>query len=171
MAVEKDWEVQQINIKNTYLYGDLDKEIFMEAPQGYDIPDGHVLLLKKALYGLKQAGCQWYLTLKDKMAKFGLKQVKLELHTFVVQKAVDDKRCNLIIPIYVDNLFPVSNKVLTNEFEAWLPTYFNITPPVDTHFFLRIQLIRGCDWYIFEDGTSNCYVALYQNVFINSVLE
>ena len=84
MAVEKDWEVQQIDVKNAYLYGDLDEEIFMEAPQDYDVPDGHVLLLKKVLYGLKQAGHQWYLMLKDKMAKFGLKQVKLEPHTFVV---------------------------------------------------------------------------------------
>ena len=123
---------------NTYLYGDLDEEIFMEAPQGYNIPDGHVLLLKKTLYGLKQAGRQWYLTLKEKMAKFGLKQVKSEPHTFVVHKVVDDKRCTLIIPIYVDDLFSIGDKVLTNEFEAWLPSYFHITPPVDTHFFLGI---------------------------------
>ena len=98
----------------------------MEAPQGYDVPDGHILLSKKALYWLKQAGRQWYLTLKEKMAKFGLKQVKSELHTFVVQKVVNDRRCTLIIPIYVDDLFPIGNKVLTDKFEAWLPEYFDI---------------------------------------------
>ena len=37
----------------------------MEAPQGYDVPDGHILLLKKALYSLKQAGRQWYLTVMN----------------------------------------------------------------------------------------------------------
>ena len=58
IAVKEDWEVRQIDVKNTYLYGDLDEEIFMDAPQGYDVPEGHVLLLKKALYGLKQAICQ-----------------------------------------------------------------------------------------------------------------
>ena len=171
MAVEKDWEVRQIDVKNTYLYGDLDEEIFMEAPQGYDIPDGHVLLLKKALYGLKQAGHQWYLMLKEKMAKFGLKQVKLELHTFVVQKVVNDKRCTLIIPVYVDNLFPIGDKVLTDKFEAWLPAYFDITPPVDAHFFLGIRMIRDCDRHIFDNGTSNCYIALDQGAFVDSVLE
>ena len=145
IAVEKDWEVRQIDVKNAYLYGDLDEEIFMEAPQGYDVPDGHVLLLKKALYGLKQAGCQWYLILKEKMAKFGLKQVKLEPHTFVVQKVVNNKRCTLIIPVYVDNLFPIGDKVLTDKFEAWLPAYFDITPPVDAHFFLGIRMIRDRD--------------------------
>ena len=40
----------------------------MEAPDGYDVPTGHCLLLKKALYGLKQAGRQWYLKLKGAMA-------------------------------------------------------------------------------------------------------
>ena len=93
MAVKKDWEVRQIDVKNAYLYGDLDEETLMEAPQGYNVPNGHVLLLKKVLYGLQQAGRQWYLMLKEKMAKFGLKQVKSEPHTFVVQKVVNDKRC------------------------------------------------------------------------------
>ena len=170
MAVKKDWEVWQINIKNAYLYGDLNEEIFMEAPQGYNVPDGHVLLLKKAPYGLKQAGRQWYLMLKEQMAKFGLKQVKSEPHTFVVQ-VVNEKRCTLIIPVYVDDLFPIGDKVLTDEFEAWPPAYFDITPPVDTHFFLGIQMIRNHDHFVFENGTTNCYIALDQGTFVDSVLE
>ena len=170
IAVREDWEVRQIDVKNAYLYGDLDEEIFMDAPQGYDVPEGHVLLLKKALCGLKQAGRQWYLTLKDKMAKFGLKQIKSEPHTFAVQKVVDGKRCTLIIPVYVDDLFPIGNKVLTDEFEAWLPTYFDITSPVDAHFFLGIRMICNRDQHVFDDGTTNCYIALDQNAFVDSVL-
>ena len=56
IAVEKDWEIRQVDIKSVYLYGDLDKEIFIEPPPGYTVPTGSVLRLKKALYGLKQAG-------------------------------------------------------------------------------------------------------------------
>src|SRR5258705_12610832 len=40
-AVKEDWEVRQIDVKTAYLYGELDKEIFMEAPDGYDVPAGH----------------------------------------------------------------------------------------------------------------------------------
>ena len=87
-AVQEDWEVRQIDIKTAYLYGDLDEEILMEAPDGYDVPTGHCLLLRKALYGLKQAGRQWYLKLKGAMAEFGLTQVKSEPHTFVAHKVV-----------------------------------------------------------------------------------
>ena len=55
LAAEKDWEIRQIDVKTAYLNGKLDEEIFMEPPEGYPVPEGHVLLLKKALYGLKQA--------------------------------------------------------------------------------------------------------------------
>ena len=58
MEVEKDWEIHQIDVKTAYLYRDLDEEIFMEPPKGYQAPKGHVQRLKKALYGLKQASHQ-----------------------------------------------------------------------------------------------------------------
>jgi hypothetical protein len=56
IAVEKDWEIRQLDVKNAYLYGDLDEEIYMEVPLGMDVPKGKALHLRKALYGLKQAG-------------------------------------------------------------------------------------------------------------------
>ena len=73
-AAEHDWEFRQIDVKTTYLYGELDEEVYMEVPEGLeDVPEDHVLLLIKALYGLKQAGCQWYQTLKSVMEQFGMK--------------------------------------------------------------------------------------------------
>ena len=141
----------------------------MEAPDGYNVPTGHCLLLRKALYGLKQAGRQWYLKLKGAMAKFGLAQVKLEPHTFVAHKVVGGKHCMLILPVYVDDLFPIGNKELTDEFEKWIPTYFDITPPVDAHFFLgmRISWSRQSGS---TQGVSNAFIALDQLAFIESVL-
>ena len=56
IAVQCDWEIRQIDVKTAYLHGELDEEIFMEPPEGFPAPNGHVYRLKKALYGLKQAG-------------------------------------------------------------------------------------------------------------------
>jgi hypothetical protein len=52
-------------VRNAYLYGDLDEEIYMEQPQGFAQPgkERHVIRLWKALYGLKQAGRVWWQTL------------------------------------------------------------------------------------------------------------
>src|SRR6266851_7828879 len=56
LATEHDLEIHQMDVKATYLNADLNEEIYMEAPPGFDIPNGHVLRLKKGVYGTKQGG-------------------------------------------------------------------------------------------------------------------
>jgi len=61
VAALEDWDIQSIDVKTAYLYGDLDKEIYMEQPEGFRLPgkEHKVWQLRKALYGLKQAGLSW----------------------------------------------------------------------------------------------------------------
>ena len=99
IAVSKDWEIRQVDVKTAYLYRDLDKEIYMDPPLGYPVPEGHALHLKKALYGLKQSGHQWYQKLKSVMGKFGLHQITNDPNTFVAHKVVKGVRCTLILPV------------------------------------------------------------------------
>jgi transposase InsO family protein len=143
LAVEKDWEIRQIDVKTAYLYGDLAEEIYMEPPEGYNVPVGHVLLLKKALYGLKQAGRQWYLKLKSILKEFGFKQVVCEPHTFVVHKVVNRVMRTLIVPVYVDDLIPIGDKVLAENFEAWIGDFLEVTLIGDASYFLGIRVTRS----------------------------
>ena len=57
-----DLELQQLDVKNTFLHGDLDEEIYMEQPKGFvqNRNKKFVCRLKKSLYGLKQSLRQWY---------------------------------------------------------------------------------------------------------------
>ena len=130
-------------MKNAYFYGDLDEEIYMDAPKGMDIPEGKVLWLHKALYGLKQAGRAWYQKLQSVMKKFGLKQVPCEPHLFVTQKIVKSKALTLILPIYVDDIFLIGDKYLTDQFEHWIGDYLDITILGDASLFLGIRTIRN----------------------------
>ena len=61
---------KQFDIETAFLYGKLDKEIYMQVPDGYknylqkqkvsiNIKN-YCLRLNKAIYGLKQAACQWW---------------------------------------------------------------------------------------------------------------
>ena len=52
------------------------------------------------------------------MAKFSLTQVKSEPHTFVAHKVVNGIKLTIILSIYVDDLFPIGDKQLTDDFEA-----------------------------------------------------
>ena len=49
--------LEQLDVKTTFLHGDLEEEIYMQKPQGYEVKgkDNWVYRLKKSLYGLKQA--------------------------------------------------------------------------------------------------------------------
>ncbi|KAL4312639.1 hypothetical protein GQ457_01G022300 [Hibiscus cannabinus] len=57
-----DLEVEQMDVKTTFLHGDLEEELYMEQQEGF-VAQGkeeYVCSLKKSLYGLKQAPRQWY---------------------------------------------------------------------------------------------------------------
>ncbi|SCZ92890.1 BZ3500_MvSof-1268-A1-R1_C064g00311 [Microbotryum saponariae] len=47
------------DIDKAYLHGDLDHDIWMTAPRGFDLPSDKVLRLRRSIYGLKQAGRIW----------------------------------------------------------------------------------------------------------------
>jgi len=61
VAALEDLDIQSVDVKIAYLYGNLDKEIYMEQPEGFKLPgkENKVWWLRKALYGLKWAGLSW----------------------------------------------------------------------------------------------------------------
>uniref|UniRef100_A0A1J3DNW4 Retrovirus-related Pol polyprotein from transposon TNT 1-94 n=1 Tax=Noccaea caerulescens TaxID=107243 RepID=A0A1J3DNW4_NOCCA len=61
LVVQEDLELEQMDVKTAFLHGDIDRELYMEQPNGFEVNPGkyQVCLLKKSLYGLKQAPRQW----------------------------------------------------------------------------------------------------------------
>ncbi|KAL6336690.1 hypothetical protein AAG906_036004 [Vitis piasezkii] len=76
LAASLDLEIQQMDVKTAFLHGDLDKEIYMEQPEGFVLKgkEDYVCKLKKSLYGLKQAPRQWYKKFESVMGEQGYRK-------------------------------------------------------------------------------------------------
>ena len=101
MAALENWHMTGVNVRNTYLYGKLDEEIFMEQPEGFKIPgkENMVLRLKRALYGLKQAGLVWWRALKLSMEKLGFTSLSSDAGIFLYR----GQGSFVIAIVYVDD--------------------------------------------------------------------
>jgi len=61
MVVELNLELEEIDVKIAYLYGDLGETIFMKQQEGFEVgyKKDYVCKLNIFLYGLKQSLRQW----------------------------------------------------------------------------------------------------------------
>ena len=57
IVATEDLHLEKLDVKTTFLHGDLDEEIYMAQPHGFEVKgkENLVCKLKKSLYGLKQA--------------------------------------------------------------------------------------------------------------------
>ncbi|RVW75289.1 Retrovirus-related Pol polyprotein from transposon RE1 [Vitis vinifera] len=75
LAAHYNWQLLQYDVKNAFLHGDLDEEIYMNIPLGFEENTGNkVCKLKKALYRLKQSPRAWFGRFAKVMKESGYKQ-------------------------------------------------------------------------------------------------
>ena len=71
IVASENLHLEQMDVKTAVLHGDLDKEIYMQQPEGFVVPvkEHMVCKLTRILYGLKQAPRQWYKKFDSFMTK------------------------------------------------------------------------------------------------------
>ena len=103
---EKLWMAEIWDIVSAFLYGDLDEEIYMEAPDGFERFFAfnrklECLILDKAIYGLVQAARQFYKKLKNALVqKLGFEKCKADPCLFYKKSELG----TCIICCYADDL-------------------------------------------------------------------
>ena len=103
LAVNLNWPLYQLDVKNAFLNGDLDEEVFMRLPPGFETKFGaeKVCKLKKSLYGLKQSPRAWFERFGKAVKRLGYDQSQAD-HTMFYRHSKEGKITVLII--YVDDI-------------------------------------------------------------------
>ena len=104
------WNLHQMDVKTTFLNGKIEKEVYIEQPEGFKTFDceSHVCWLKRALYGLKQAPHAWYTRIDSYFTGLGFTKSEADANLYHIM--VESKP--LIIVLYVDDLILTSDDQL-----------------------------------------------------------
>ncbi|WJZ92842.1 hypothetical protein VitviT2T_011817 [Vitis vinifera] len=108
LAANLDWSLQQFDVKNVFLHGELSKEVYMDLPPGCMVLEKQcqeVCKLKKSLYGLKQSPRSWFGRFTKSMRAFGYHQSNLD-HTLFLKK--QHGKITILI-VYVDDMVVTGN--------------------------------------------------------------
>ncbi|KAL0373354.1 UNVERIFIED_CONTAM: Retrovirus-related Pol polyprotein from transposon TNT 1-94, partial [Sesamum radiatum] len=73
-----DLELFQMDVKKAFLNGELDEEIYMDQPEGFQEmgQKRKVYRLKRSIYGLKQSSRQWYYRFHRAITSMGFTMVE-----------------------------------------------------------------------------------------------
>ena len=97
-----DLKLYQMDVKTAFLNGELDEEIYMDQPMGFEEKrqECKVCKLCCSIYGLKQSSRQWYLRFHRAIISNGFTMVE-EDHCVYVKWS---KERFLILSLYVDDI-------------------------------------------------------------------
>ena len=106
----KKYECIMIDVETAFLHGDLEEEVYMKIPEGYeDEDDDHedsCLLLLKSTYGLTESARQWWKKFVSTMKTFGFKVSEAE--PCLLFKRQENGECFVVV--YVDDCLVMGNE-------------------------------------------------------------
>ncbi|KAE8723356.1 MORC family CW-type zinc finger protein 3 isoform 2 [Hibiscus syriacus] len=142
LAVNLDWTLRQFDVKNAFLNGELEEEVFMEVPPGFDElkKDGRVCKLKKSIYGLKQSPRAWFERFTRAVKQHGYTQAQSD-HT-MFYKHNNGKIAILIV--YVDDIVMTGDDTIELEsLKNFLSNQFEVEDLGQLKYFLGMEVARS----------------------------
>lgn len=144
IALHNEWPVKQLDVHNAFLNGDLEEEVYMEQPKGFeDISKQQMVCkLNKAIYGLKQAPRVWFEKLKSTLLKLGFSPTKSDCSLFIKRSSISI----MYILVYVDDFIVTGSNISEiNQLTSYLNEQFKLKELGDVNFFLGIEVKKTKD--------------------------
>lgn len=104
MVAAENLECRQYDIKNAFTEATLKEKIYISAPDGVPVENGHSLRLLKSLYGLKQAARDWHIVCRNYLRKLGFSQSLADPCLFTHAEK------NIKLLVYVDDMVVASTQ-------------------------------------------------------------
>jgi hypothetical protein len=141
-AANFDWPLYQLDVKNAFLHGDLQEEVYLEIPPGFttDQTKGKVLKLKKSLYGLKQSLRAWFDRFRHAMCSMWYKQCNID-HTIFYHHS---RNLVTILAVYVDDMIITCNDAVEiARLNKNISKEFEVKDLGQLRYFLGIEIARS----------------------------
>ncbi|GKB82687.1 retrovirus-related pol polyprotein from transposon TNT 1-94 [Tanacetum coccineum] len=157
----KDYELEQLDVKTTFLHGNLEEVIYMRQPPGYE-QGNNVCLLKKSLYGLKQSPRQWYRRFDEYMLSNGFKRSSYDSCVYYRSYAPGEY---IYLLLYVDDmLIACKSKAEIGSTKSLLKKEFDMKKLGEAKKILGIEIVRDRSRKIMRVSQSR-YVSKILNNF------
>jgi hypothetical protein len=141
LVAHYDLELHQMDVKTTFINGNLQENVYMAQPVGFAVEGKEHMRckLKKSLYGLKQASRQWYIKFDEVIRSFDFTENKVDNCIYVKFKEKDFT----ILVLYVDDILLVNNdKNMLYETKSFLCSNFDMKDLGDASYVLGIEIHR-----------------------------
>ena len=137
-------KIHQIDVKTTFINGDLEEEIYMDKPKGFVElgQESKLCKLTKSLYGLKQTPKQWH-------EKFDSCMIENSYKSNECDKCIFSKSWNnlhVIISLCVDDMLIFGSDMhVINETKNMLKSHFDMKDLGEANFILGMKITKTCN--------------------------
>ena len=138
ITASQSWQLHQMDVKNVFLHGDLQEEIYMKLPSGITNSSPHdVCNLKRSLYGLKQAPQAWFEKFRSTILSFSFTQSQYDSSLFFHTSASGI----VLLLVYVDDIIITGIDCgLITKLQQLLHTTFHMKDLGQLTYFLGLEV-------------------------------
>lgn len=144
IASHSGWEIFQLDVKSSFLHGELEEEVYVNQPEGF-IKRGEeekVYKLRKTLYELKHAPRAWYSRIEAYFLQQEFEICPSEQTLFTKTRGGNI----LIVSLYVDDvIFTGNSKAMCDEFKKSMMMEFEMSDLGKMRHFLGVEVKQGQD--------------------------
>ena len=141
VAASHGWELHHLDVKTTFLHGDLKEEVYVSQPEGFVIKgkETKVYKLRKALYGLRQAPRAWN-------EKLNATLHELKFDRCLKEPSLYKKKEHghlLMVVVYVDDLLVTGSSLgMIIDFKKDMAAKFDMTDLGKLSYYLGIEVTQ-----------------------------